>query len=205
MTNDSNRKSKRQWGDLVNWHGVTREERHFCAHLFECVRKNPCWFIELLSEHTFMVKHDPTKDASKLDSSKYKDTGFEVAFYRDLRKRGFKFPKCASSHRKFDLALFFDDRLVIVEAKAQQGFRTKELENIKNDVKEITNCPDFDPPLEIKVVGIASSKWYCSKNRDAKDLPEFDVFDYFLTWNLLAEKYQEKSAVFERANCIYGK
>ena len=192
--------SSLDWLEISNWYKVTREERHFCAHLYECIRQNPSVFIELLNKRN-LLKNCTTKQTSlSLNPCAYVDAGFEVAFYRDLEKKKIKIPSSASIRRKFDLALFFKDQLVIIEAKAQQRFdKKRDLEKLSCDhayMKELF------PDIPTVFVGISSSKWFYSKR---KEICVESHFNGFLTWGVLAEEFPAHKHVFQRANCVYGK
>ena len=205
MSKESTVELRELWLDVNQWRHVTREERHFCAHPYECIRKDKRKFITSLNECNLIGNSAQENESPPLDPRKHVDTGFEVAFYRDLKKyvelRGKKIAALASAsiHRKFDLALFFKKQLVIVEAKAQQGFdKDHDIENIKSDRALIRNLM---PGLQTIFLGISSHKWFCSRRRKVK---VEHYFDAFLTWNLISKAYPEKSEIFDRADAIYG-
>ena len=64
-------------------------------------------------------------------------TGFRGLFYRDLWHLQGRKGKPHSPKRTFDLCLFSEDAIVILEAKAQQAFEAKQLERFKSDCKEV--------------------------------------------------------------------
>ena len=202
MSDQNTGELEEYWHEIEDWQDVTREERHFCAHLYECIRIDESKFICLLNKHNLLAKRHSTKCLPKLNPTDLSSVGFEVAFYRDLRKfqkkrkNNLYVPSDSSSHRKFDLALFFKDQLVIVEAKAQQGFSTKDFDLISRDKKFIRRSMRWN----VSVVGISSCRWFSNTPKEKEVNCHFDGF---LTWNMLAKAYPGQKAVFDRANCIY--
>ena len=126
------------------WLEITREERLFCAYLyFDIINTGIPHFITQLNNLDRNIQ---------LESNKEWDIGFEVCFYRDLlyyygnkekpirvvnekrEKEGLpKFPE----KRTFDLCLFSEDEILIIEAKAQQGLESEQCDTFKNDVENI--------------------------------------------------------------------
>jgi hypothetical protein len=186
------------------WSDITRDERYFCAELFQIIKENQAPLIYLLNR----------KYQSSNINSKTFDIGYEVCFYRDyIKEFGYqenyniktiddlniksgniiinKFPQ----KRTFDLCLFSDDIFIIIEAKAQQGFANDQLKYFDHDkllVKELTGNED----IEVAVVGLYSSK-YTPRGKT------LDHFDYTITWKDIFEAYSEKYAVLKRADSIY--
>ena len=171
---------------------MTREERYFCAELFYVIREDVGRFVRFLNE-------EPLGCGKQLDESSNWQAAYEVCFYRDLKKHNEKHEEtlgCASDKRTFDLALFSDSEIVLVEAKAQQSFETKQLENLKRDREDVKKVPDVE---RVYAVALISSK-YCPK------VETRCYFDRIVTWQDLAREYRAPShanRAFERANCIY--
>ena len=119
-----------RWSEIRCWRNITREERQFCAVLYNEIRKDPLKFVEILNSCELNRRSMPT-----LASDEFVDVGYEVAFYRDVSRVASSAidDKRASSHRKFDLALFFKEQLIVIEAKAQQGYKAKDVEQLKDD------------------------------------------------------------------------
>src|SRR4051812_14610995 len=96
------------------WAEITREERVFCAELYQVIRADPRRFTQFLNRVTDLV----------LIPEVFWDVGYEVCFYRDVldhrgeAKRGSGY----SLKRTFDLCLFSEDVIVVIEAKAHQLF-----------------------------------------------------------------------------------
>ena len=153
--------------------------------------------MKFLNEQSIKTKQHVTQ----LNEESKWDLGFEVAFYRDIEKKhpGF-FDDNARLRRKFDLAMFSDGQIVVMEAKAQQGYdKKKDLDSVSKD-QEILQ--DKFKDMDIVFVSICSSYYYHSKRRE---VPIEDYFDLIVTWDLLSNLYEKDEPIFERANCVYGK
>ena len=169
------------------WIDIAREERYFCLELYNEMRKDLKPFLGLL----------------EISKEKQFDIGFEVCFYRDLLKahgRGIKeteFPQ----KRTFDLALFAEDEIIIIEAKAQQGFDNEQLKIFKNDIKKIDNLfkEIYKEPIKNKrLIGICSSKY--TPKEDTKE--QFHN-NKIITWAQIADVYPDNKEIFRRADDIY--
>ena len=146
------------------WSDVTREERSFCAILWERARKDP---TPLLRE----ILKDPT---ASVEVRGHWEVGFEVCFYRDvLKAKGVAFEdefwralgsafdktkQAALKKRTFDLVLFGEHRIIIVEAKAHQGFTQGQLESFEADVTLVQRLLGPAPP-RVDLVALVSSKY----------------------------------------------
>lgn len=98
-----------------SWKTITREERYFTSLLFQDLRECPGPFMNLLHKQIKMPA-----------GTKVKEVGFEVCFFRDAFHSGHIERHKDLEKQTFDLVLFLDsNQMVIVEAKAQQGFKTK--------------------------------------------------------------------------------
>ena len=171
-----------------SWLDTTREERQFCATLFCKVRKNPKKFIQLcnhaLSRGTKIV----------LDESTDWEVGFEVALGRDFRSNVWEF---LGTRRTFDLACFSKKHLVIIEAKAQQGFYSADLRQLANEKRK------FETALRKKgvgliYVGLCTQHYFDSPRRQV----DLNVgFDAVLTWQQIGTCFPDKT--FERADVVY--
>ena len=110
-----------------SWKSITREERLFCAYLYFDIKKDTAKFIDWLTKHLDIeLKRDNNWEA-----------GYEVCFYRDfIEEFGEEYGLCKSKYprkRTFDLCLFGDDEIIIIEAKAFTGFELKQLKDFKED------------------------------------------------------------------------
>jgi hypothetical protein len=193
------------------WAEVTRDERFFCQHLYSLIREDVPGFVRKLNELA----------ALNLPDEEEWEVGFEVCFYRDHRFM------CAedkhvwhgntdmySSKRTFDLCLFSHDHIVIIEAKAAQGFELKQIGEFMNDlawVKEAVAVVKGDGAaaghiVDVYVVALASKK-YLDKLDWGKINRESTFSGEAISWAALAEHYgmNEKKCdpVLLRADAIY--
>ena len=134
-----------------------------------------------------------------LNPGDFVDVGFEVAFYRDASRVASSkiFDERASSHRKFDLALFFKEQLIVLEAKAQQGYEASDVERFNDDKKLLD---ELLKETHTYFVGICSSKFW---NSDYRKREIDECLNLVLTWRRLDQFYPCMS--FSRANSIYRK
>jgi len=177
-----------------NWLDVTREERLFCSYLYWDIKDKEKDFILWLNENT---------DLELRVDDKW-EVGYEVCFYRDLKKmkgesiRGTEY----SPKRTFDLCLFSEDTIVIIEAKVQQGFdesQVKVFEKDRHDIRRITR-----KNIEVLVVALASSKYFDNYNRYGKHniLAKFDAL---ITWEQMNDLYNNSRGIYLQANESYKK
>lgn len=175
-----------------NWAEVTRDERYFCQQLFATVqRRGVREFVELLNRITGL----------SLAVDAEWELGYEVCFYRDLwQLRGCK-GALHSPKRTFDLCLFSHRQIVIIEAKAQQGFDKDQaqLQAFAEDKLRVADLTDVDSVL---LVGLASSQ-----HIEGASTRSFGAhFDGILmSWRQLADHYRNEpeTASFLRADAIH--
>lgn len=177
-----------------NWSDITREERLFCAELYYVIKGNGQDFIN------WLTTLDEVKQL-KLKPSSYWEVAFEVCFYRDLfksfnssaKEKGF------SDQRTFDLCLFSEDQIVIIEAKAQSGFEGDQLINIEKDKQHVTEAIkkawNDEADLDVYIVALTSSQY-------SEKVPE--VFDGYFSWKNIYDSFCRRN-VFLRADDIYKK
>ena len=169
------------------WSEITREERYFCAELFYEIRNNPIPFLSIIGRN---------------NDIEY-ELGYEVCLYRDVsysQKRSIKsspFPQ----KRTFDLALFSDEEIIIIEAKANQGFDNQQLNDFKKDKELIMNLFQIDQKehFEISLIALVSSRY-----RPSPATKEF-FSNSFITWKKIAEIYPDRAEIFYRADSIYNR
>jgi len=166
---------------------VSRTEKMFCAELFFLLKEKD----NLLE---FIKKF-------KLKQGCY-DVGYEVAFYRDLLKiKEFanKIKDKYSLHRAFDLALFSENDIYIIEAKAQDGFNNKQLGYFKKDEKKVLKMlKEINPKIKVEIHLLA----LISSNYNLKQETR-DKFENIITWRDVYELYGNE--IFNRADGIYNK
>lgn len=133
------------------WSEITREERYFCAELFFDIQFNPKSFIFFLN-HRFHTNYD---------AKQFWEVGFEVCFYRDYFYSKQKKVRLTeySEKRTFDLCLFSNTHIIIIEAKADQKFNDKQLSDLKSDVKDVQAILDNEyPKIQVMSYLLNSSK-----------------------------------------------
>ena len=190
------------WLNDEKWAQITREERQFCADLYLEIRDQPSEFVRFIKECKH--KESPTEP---LDEELDWEVAYEMAYYRDLiyaeKTKGVE--RDGSTSRKFDMALVSKKQLIIVEAKAQQGFTTEDKDTYEQDLERIRESRE-DQDVCVFLVALCSSRWFNSKRRQ---IAIEDVADYVITWKDLAEKSAFASSKskesFCRADTIYRK
>ena len=101
-----------------------------------------------------------------------------------------------SKKRTFDLALFSSSQIILIEAKAHQGFTSKEVESFSNDKTSIQDCTEVSA---VHTAAIVSSK-YSPRSSTLKDFSLTPL----LRWKDLAKLYEQSTRIFLRADQIYN-
>lgn len=166
------------------WFQVTREERFFCAHLYFLIQEHGVpQFLSYINQ----------KHQKNLNESDYWEIGYEVCFYRDLWNLKGKQTELFSPKRTFDLCLFSEKVIIIIEAKADQQFESDQLSNFEKDIEQVkieTGVQD------VFLFGLKSSKY---------DVPNeyLSVFNGpILDWSDLSVLYNN-DPILQRANDIF--
>jgi hypothetical protein len=159
------------------WSRWSREERLFCAVLFEHARRAPAEFAKwLIVEAKLGVQADDTWDL-----------GFEVRFYREFLWQQNRTARVDGlpPKRTFDLCLFGERAVIVIEAKVCEAFGAKQNTDIGRDKGLVRRLIGRDE-LVVNVVAIASSKYF-------ETAPEstLDVFDGRVTWAQVARRYPD--------------
>jgi hypothetical protein len=173
------------------WAEVTREERYFTGILFHDVLQDskPLWNL-------LQRKLKFTPNVAILD------VGYEVCFFRDAYHAE---PKIINKRQRllekqtFDMVLWLSNQsLIIIEAKAQQGFKTEQLKMLcrSREIMLGLSTPDY-PMTRILLVGLVSSR-YKMKESTVRH------FDTIIVWNEIAESYPAHTTDYNRADEIYG-
>lgn len=166
------------------WAHITREERYFCAELFFELRENPKPFFELIEKKAEVF-----------------EIAYEVCLYRDILKAYGKSIKASSlpQKRTFDLALFSENEIIIIEAKANTGFNNKQLDSFNEEVANIKSLFKLlgHKTPKISTIAIFSSK-YTPKPETVKN------FIKTITWKELAKLYPSKKELFISADNTYN-
>ncbi len=184
-----------------NWSDITREERHFCAELYCAIKGNEKKFVEYIKKLEGMEKLDDAPDQDW-------EVAIEVCLYRDL----FKFSperkgagdKKFSDRRTFDLCLFSKNQIVVIEAKAQGGFKGNQLDDIKDDKDLVSEAldPSSRKHLNVFTVALASSKYFRNIERYSKDKKVLNNTDAQCTWMDLYNSFNPNIA-FSNADNLY--
>lgn len=175
-----------------NWLDVTREERLFCSYLYWDIKDKEKDFILWLNENTDL----------ELRVDDNWEVGYEVCFYRDLQKLKEESIRSAkySPKRTFDLCLFSEDTIVIIEAKAQQGFDGSQVEVFQQDRDDLPKITGKD--IKVRVVALASSKYF----KNYRKYGRHDIlskFNALITWKQMGDLYINNRRIYLRANKVY--
>jgi hypothetical protein len=197
-------------GKKLNWKDITRDERYFCAELFFCIKNDVNAFVEWLKINFHW--NEISLNARKLTSDELVlnwEVGFEVCFYRDfvinfgngvnrsIRSTEF------SSKRTFDLCLFSENRIIIIEAKAQQSFKNDQNKEFLNDKRNILKLLNKSTDnFEVTILALASSIYFKNLETYKRQLPE--VFSGYFSWQEIYDSFR-KEEVFSIANHVYKK
>ena len=179
-----------------HWSDISRNERFFCAHLYFEMNNNLAPFLELISKNGVIKEEDSKPNLWEV--------GYEVCFYRDyIKKIGFentheigKTPFHNLRKRTFDLCLFSEKSIIIIEAKAHQGFDNDQMKSFDDDLIQINRLLGNKNIIETKLLGLTSNKYKPSeltKNR----------FKAVFNWMELYDVYPND--IFRKANETYRK
>ena len=214
------------------WERITREERFFCSLLYHDIKtgNNLERFIRFLNAAPSPIPDDASssipifQNTIALNPDTYWEIGYEACFYRDMiyqfknktigeinqlrEMRG----KCRLPHKRtFDLCLFSDDHIVIIEAKVQQGLGSKQCKEFKEDEKYLKELfKEINLPCpEIVFIVLASSQYFASSsfthpNGVGKNLISDDKFNLkgFIAWQQIGAMFNDKNYV--DADAKYG-
>lgn len=160
------------------WTSWTRDERFFCSVLYSHARHDAAGFANRLIDTASLTL--PPQSSWEL--------GFEVCFYRDyMWHMGGKTAARAGLPRKrtYDLCLFGDKTLVIIEAKVCDRFSTAQNAEFMDDKRHLkdmlgSQCPD------VRIVALASARYLKSARHST-----IDWFDGCLSWDHVADWFDE--------------
>ena len=166
------------------WTDITRDERFFCQRLYELIKAEPILdFANYLS----------TKLHLSIPLAGEWEIGYEVCFYRDLWQHRNRQGKLFSPKRTFDLCLFGESAIFIIEAKAAGDFDPDQNEVFKRDITEVRRLTGIE---NVQLVGLCSSK--CRSDQSS----ESTFGNKVIRWNELAERYRNDE-ILNRADYIY--
>lgn len=196
-----------------SWAAVTREERFFCARLYELIRDDVPGFVAYLANNELC---DVDLKQALLEPSA-REIGYEVCFYRDLYKLKpnevldrFQYDEDKAPgessrdamvrlgllKRTFDLCLFAENSIVIFEAKAQQGFSTNQMDLFQKDRRRVASLTGLNLS-HVFLVTIASNTY--TPHRTTTDRIAANMW---LTWHELARHFNE-DAILKRADAVH--
>jgi hypothetical protein len=182
------------------WDAWSREERLFCAVLYEYARRDSADFARWLIATAPLPQVRPDGQW---------DLGYEVCFYRDYLKRrnacdpSIKTARADGYHfkRTFDLCLFGEQAIIIIEAKVCQGFEADQNDAFRRDIEDVQRAIRR-PGFPVVVVPLATTHYLNSPNTSIDPL-----FTGRLSWGqaaaYVAGRYQKDSRL-ERADSMYG-
>ncbi len=190
------------------WSAWTRDERFFCSVLYSDAQANPAEFAAIVQRLSGVTLHGAQWDL-----------GFEVCFYRDylwqLKPRAASYeafatsiglPRTPSLKRTFDLCLFGESQLVVIEAKVCEGFTLSQNSEFADDRGMITSLPGFDA-VDVVLIGLASQSYLDGRGpRDEPgDRQALKVFDGTMSWGALAREFSGETArLMQQADEMYG-
>ncbi|MBU8921650.1 MAG: hypothetical protein KOO63_07500 [Bacteroidales bacterium] len=131
------------------------------------------------------------------------DLGYEVVFYRDwLWQKGFTAKmKGLPPKRTFDLCLFGEKDVVVIEAKLCSRFESDQNKEFEKDLDQISDLLGIDKS-RIKVVGLACSDYWDNFNKKGnKESQEF--FAGKISWAKVAKLYSDP--ILAKADGMYRK
>ena len=166
------------------WRQITRDERFFCQRLYELINvDSPIEFVKYLNDTINLT----------LSTEEEWEVGFELCFYRDLWHYHGKKGELFSPQRTFDLCLFGEDAIIIIEAKAAQGFDHDQNTSFELDVDAVRNLTGVD---NVQLIGLCSSKHEIESST-------LDLFEgKIIKWKDLAKLYNDDEILL-RADDVY--
>jgi len=173
------------------WNEWSREERLFCSALYAKARTNPGAFAEWLNREAQLG----------IATSGSWDIGYEVCFYRDyLWRRNLAADKYkVSLKRTFDLCLFGEDSIVIIEAKVFEAFDRRQNEDFRLDRDRIRRLPELHN-INVKLVALATTRYF-ENQKEHGDPEMLSMFDGRITWAQVARDYPDE--LFRFAEALY--
>jgi hypothetical protein len=158
------------WLGGKSWWELSRDERYFCAELFHHIRQDIGYFVGYLNRD----------HGADLQPNSNWEVVYEACFYRDLWHAGPRDEPLFSPKRTFDLALFSDDDILLIEAKAQQAFDPVQLQLFARDAEQVQKQTKVK---RVRLAALASSLY----QPDASVREQFS--GPYITWKDLAALY----------------
>lgn len=163
------------------WTSWSREERLFCAVLWEHGRRDAPAFAGWLI------------DAAGLDLSPAGewDLGYEACFYRDVlwHKNGLTAAGSSLPYKRtFDLCLFGEATVIVIEAKVCETFKPIQCADFARDAERIRTLEGMEK-LDIKLVALASTRYFTNQPKHSPEA--LRVFDGKVSWLQAAQRYDD--------------
>lgn len=162
------------------WSQITREERYFCSHLYHFIIGKEKEFVSWLNESL----------KTNLNTDQEWEVSFEVCFYRDYNKTFPKTKKPSKDLRKrtFDLVLFSESDIIIIEAKVQQPFKEKQINELNFDLDYLKKL--LDNKVNVIALLLASKQFYSNLENKHKKKGKTFISDIpQISWAQLFKKY----------------
>lgn len=177
-----------------SWWEISRDERYFCAELFRSASVDISKFVRAIACHSKIT----------MAENENWEMAVEVCFYRDFSRvvdiseieGGF------SQKRTFDICLFSETQVIIIEAKANQSMPPLEASQAREDkvsVKEIFR-KGADRDVDVVLLALVSSRYKQGHDKNSMLRP-LEAFDGVVTWKELETVYGNR--IFERADSLY--
>jgi hypothetical protein len=172
------------------WRDHTREERYYTASLYHVLKRDASPFWQCLRNELKVP-----------EGVHVKDVGYEVCMLRDLAKAG-HIPRdlhpAMLTKQTFDLVLTLsNDEVVLIEAKAHQGFSRKQIDNMKRTSDLLLQSEKLGI-RKVHLAGLHSSRYFPQHIRT-----EYPVMA-LITWRDLVPVYPDIAADLRRADDIFG-
>ena len=169
------------------WSEITREERFFCAHLYHLMIKNQAQTMLWIKNNLY----------PEINLEKTWEIGYEVCFYRDYYfwfKEESSRAANLSPKRTFDLALFSDDELIIIEAKVHEIFKKAQVAAVFEDKQRIKTL--FNKKVNVLCYALAPSKYFENSNTFKQKWLNKDFFDDKITWKQMATLFGDDALLY---------
>ncbi len=175
------------------WSDWTRDERYFCSVLYNHAQNDPSRFAELV---------DSAADLGLPLEGKW-EVGYEVSFYRDFlwqRNEKKSTDLGVSDQRAFDLCLFGENAIVVIEAKVFEPFSLAQNKVFGLDKDHIKRLPGLKN-IDVRLVALASSRYFDNQAKYGHN-GTLEMFDGVVSWEHMAEAYSS-DLLLAQANRTY--
>jgi len=208
------------------WAQITRDERTFCSFLFHQIGKEPKKFIKFLNDLKSPLSEYRHENRINLDPQEKWEAGFEVCFYRDVLKakgEGVRSTKMDANvngvdhsnnliKRTFDLCLFSNTTMVIIEAKASEPLTSKQFQDFSAEKKLLNRLFKYLRVKSPKLVFLilAAQAYYDSPSFQLEKgvgrkniLNKTSQVDGVFSWEQVHAEFYD-NPIIKRASEVYG-